>query len=111
MLQFGHTTPPFTEHVCSTANHRFSQARGGAWCVLFDEHTTARRLTRKTLQLAFDIFTVLLAFTNALDRPHRQRVDVIVSFKRDGALFFCVSVPQTASTLVEVLTIFVVTPP
>lgn len=37
---------------------------------------------------AFDIFTILLAITNALDQPYREPVDVLKRFRRDGAMFF-----------------------
>ncbi|THG93353.1 hypothetical protein EW026_g7859 [Hermanssonia centrifuga] len=37
---------------------------------------------------AFDVFTLILAITNALERPYRHHVDVIINFKRDGAAFF-----------------------
>lgn len=43
------------------------------------------------IQVAFDLLTLLLAITNALDRPHHHRVEVIAGLKRDGALFFMVS--------------------
>lgn len=41
-------------------------------------------------QLAFDVFTLVLAITNALERPYRHNVEIIVNFKRDGAVFFLV---------------------
>lgn len=40
--------------------------------------------------VAFDVFTVLLAVMNSYDRPYRHQSEVLLNFRRDGALFFLV---------------------
>lgn len=36
----------------------------------------------------FDVVTLLLAVSNALDQPYRETVEVLERFRRDGAIFF-----------------------
>ena len=38
----------------------------------------------------FDLFTALLAVSNALDQPHRHRIEVVHRLQRDGAALFTV---------------------
>lgn len=37
---------------------------------------------------AFDVFTIVLALSNALDQPYSETVEVLTRFRRDGAIFF-----------------------
>ena len=41
-------------------------------------------------QLFFEVTTAILVITNALDRPYRQKVELIERLKRDGIVTFLV---------------------
>ncbi|GJE88879.1 hypothetical protein PsYK624_049660 [Phanerochaete sordida] len=62
----------------------------------YDEVLGACLLTRKPLGLigvwiamtTFDVLTIILGLSNALHQPYSQNVEVIMRFRRDGAIFF-----------------------
>ena len=56
------------------------------------------------VQSVFDVFMIVLGISNALHQPYTQNVEVIMRFRRDGAIFFIVRPSHISSSSCQGLT-------
>jgi hypothetical protein len=56
---------------------------------------------------SFDLFIIIMAIFNALDRPYQRQADVMTSLQNDGARMFVVRRKWRIAFKIDIATVFV----